>query len=119
MNKISDFVVGKKYILKHVSGVFECVIVGKKQVVMKRDDGNYSCGAIPKEWEEYKEIVTVAKYAAVIRAISDACHPHNIGDIIINAYLHLTEDACRQNAKSYEQYWELIEIIPVTWTGEK
>lgn len=112
MKRISDFVVGKFYTWDSITKPCECVYIGENEAVMKNETGHLVFAKIPELWYEVKEKITLTRYAAVVKVIND-------GEIKFQTGTYKTENDLRRIINDYSKYWELIEVIPVTWTGEK
>lgn len=109
MKSISEFIVGKKYHCENVKLPLECVYVGDNTAVLKRHDGNLTFAHVPHLWTEHKELKTVTKYAAVVKILESS-------ETVMYGVLGLSEGELRGLIGNYNKYWELIDIIPVTWT---
>jgi hypothetical protein len=110
------FEVGKKYLLKCGTVPGECKLIteGEYSTVLIVFHNGTVCQVRPdsNDWTEYKELVTITKYAYVIK--------NELGVVMFDNGLYGNENEARRDFDfSYGEYgYTILAIIPVTYTEE-
>lgn len=107
--KISEMQVGKKYNSSYMYEIYECVAVVGEMAALKSKSNMLILAIIPEEWTEHKELITLTRYIPIIKEISSS-------EIRMLTCLHVSEEVAIGYVKAHRAFWELIEIVPVTWT---